>query len=100
MNVRFTQSGGFAGLVRECTIDTAAMEPDEAASFESLVRQAALSSSRQAVSRSARDLEEYEIAIDRDGQSVTVVLDQSTVPPEAKPLVGYLKKCARPGAAR
>jgi hypothetical protein len=100
MKLRFTQSGGFAGLIRQCTIDTETMKPDEAAALEGLVRQASLSASRQALSRSARDLEEYEIAIDRDGKSVTVVLDQSTLPAEAKPLVAYLKKSTRPGGAQ
>jgi hypothetical protein len=84
-------------VIHQCTLETATMKADEATALEGLVRQANLSSTRQ-LSTSGRDLEEYEIAIDDGGKSVTVVLDQSTLPADAKPLVGYLKKCARPGA--
>ena len=97
MKVEFTQSGGFAGLMRHCTLDTATMSPDEAAALESLVRQAKLSSSREHVSSSGRDLEEYQIAIHDGAKTVTVVHDQSTLTADGKALVGYLKKCARPG---
>ena len=97
MKVEFTQSGGFAGLMRHCTLDTATMSPDEAAALESLVRQAKLSSSREHLSSSGRDLEEYQIAIDDGAKTVTVVHDQSTLTADGKALVGYLKKCARPG---
>ena len=97
MKVELTQSGGFARLIRHCTLDTATMAPDEAAALESLVRQARLSSSREHVSSSGRDLEEYQIAIHEGGKAVTVVHDQSTLTADGKALVGYLKKCARPG---
>ena len=97
MRVRFTQSGGFAGTVRRCTLDTSTMDKDEAGALEALVRKAALSTSRHVLSASGRDLEEYEIALDDDGRSATVVYDQSTLPADAKALVGYLKKSARPG---
>jgi hypothetical protein len=97
MKVRFIQSGGFAGLIRHCTLDTDAMKPDEAATLESLVRQANLSPAGERVSTSGRDLEEFEISIDDAGTSTTVVHDQSTLSTGARALVGYLKKCARPG---
>jgi Emfourin len=97
MKVQFTQSGGFAGAIRHCTLETDTMKPDEAAALEALVRQANLSSSREHVTASGRDLEEYQISVDDGGKSLTVVHDQSTLPAAAKALVGYLKKCARPG---
>jgi hypothetical protein len=97
MKVQFTQSGGFAGSIRHCTLETNTMTPDEATALESLVRQAKLSSSREHVSASGRDLEEYQISIHDGAKTVTVTLDQSTLSADAKALVGYLKKCARPG---
>ncbi|MEO7272643.1 MAG: protealysin inhibitor emfourin [Vicinamibacterales bacterium] len=99
MKIAFTQSGGFAGAIRRCTLDTSTMPPDEAAVLEGLVRAATLASApAERRSATGRDLEEYEIALEEDGASTTVVRDASTLTPEAKALVGYLKKCARPGA--
>jgi len=104
MKVQFLQSGGFAGLIRHCTLDTRTMSADEAAALKRLVKEANLSApkaarsaTREAVSRSARDLEEYQISVDDGGKGLTVVHDQSTLPTEAKALIGYLKKCAKPG---
>ncbi len=97
MRVRFTQSGGFVGAIRQCTLETASMDKDEARTLEQLVRKADLSASRQGLSKSGRDFEEYEISVDNDGRSVTVVQDQSTLSPDAKALVAFLKKCAKPG---
>jgi hypothetical protein len=100
MKVQFLQSGGFAGLIRHCALDTKTMDADEAATLQRLVQEANLSApraTRHAVSRSARDLEEYQISVDDGGEGLTVVHDQSTLPAEAKALIGYLKKCAKPG---
>ena len=101
MKIAFTQSGGFAGAIRHCSLDTSTMSTDEARLLEGLV-QAARLKTRPAEQRSAagRDLEEYEIALEEDGASTTVIRDASTLTPEVKALVGYLKKCARPGAPR
>ena len=96
MRVHFTQSGGFGGLVRQCALDTSSMDATEAKALEALVKKADLSTPGAERSRSARDLEEYEISIDDGHGGVTVVRDQSTLTPEAKALVAYLKKCSKP----
>ncbi len=96
MRVQFTLSGGFAGSVRACALDTSSMDADEARALEALVKNADLSTPGDQRSATGRDLEEYEISIDDGHGSVTVVRDQSTLTAEAKPLVAYLKKCAKP----
>lgn len=99
MQITFTQSGGFAGAIRRCTLDTSTMPSDQAAVLQDLVRAARLTAEpAERRSTAGRDLEEYEIAVQEDGASTTVVRDASTLTPEGKALVGYLKKCARPGA--
>jgi len=100
MNVQFTVSGGYAGLIRQCRLDTTTMPPDEGARLEQLVRQSGVSGSAEKLSSSGRDLEEYEITIEDGPLKISLVLDSSTLPAAAKPLVGYLKKCARPAGAR
>ena len=96
MRVQFTQSGGITGRLRACTLETSSMDAAEAKALEELVCKADLSTSGEVLSRGGRDLEEYEIAIDDGHGRVTVVRDQSTLTPEAKALVAYLKKCAKP----
>jgi hypothetical protein len=96
VRVQFTQSGGFAGTVRQCTLDTSSMDSDEARALEALVKKADFSTPGEQRSPAGRDLEEYEITIDDGHGGVTVVRDQSTLTSEAKALVGYLKKCAKP----
>ena len=100
VKVTFAQSGGFAGLIRQCTLDTATMTPDEGRRLEQLVRQSGLSTAVEELSRGHRDLEQYEIQIDDGRRSISVVYDSATLPQSVKQLVGYLKKCARPAGAR
>ncbi len=100
MKVHFAQSGGFAGLIRQCTLDTATMTPDEGRRIEQLVQQSGLPTAAEELSRDDRDLEQYEIKIDDGRRSISVVYDSSTLPQAVKQLVGYLKKCARPASPR
>ena len=101
MRVQFTQSGGFVGAIRQCTLDTSSMDANEAVTLEVLVRTAdLLSKPGEQRSATGRDLEDYEICIDDGNGDVTVVRDQSTLTPEAKALVAYLKKCAKPAKLR
>ena len=93
MRISFTQSGGFAGLLKCCRIDTAALGPDERARVESLVVASGWTESWERFSE-GRDRFQYEIGIERD-TTVHVVCDDSCVPPEARPLVAYLKEHAQ-----
>lgn len=95
MKVRFLQSGGFVGIVKGCELDTASLAPDEVRELERLVGESGIAGSGIFLSDKARDLQQYEITIE-DGNSISVVLDDSSVPQAAKPLLGFLKKCARP----
>jgi len=89
MLISFTQSGGFAGLLKHCRVDTAALEPHERTRVEALVVAAGWEVSWEKFSE-GRDRFQYEIAIERE-TTVRVTCDDSCVPPEARPLVAYLK---------
>lgn len=95
MLIRFTLSGGFAGLVRRCELDTVAMPADERVHLEALVERAGLCESREHVSEQGRDLEMYEIAVEDRHVNVVFVCDSATLTQPVKPLVAYLKRCAR-----
>ena len=98
MIVRFTQSGGFAGLLKGCELDTKTLDPTQARTLEDLVKTSDLPASGEFLSKSSRDLRQYEISID-DGKSTTsVVYDEETIPQSAKPLISFLVRYSKPMA--
>jgi hypothetical protein len=64
MKVRFVQSGGYGGLVKELGLETANLAADEARTVEELVRNSGLSTSGAHFSASGRDLHQYDITIE------------------------------------
>ena len=96
MKVQFLQSGGFVGLVKGCEFDTAVIAPELTLELERLVSGSGISSSGEYVSDTGRDLQQYEITIEDENGKVSVMFDDLTIPQPAKPLVGFLKKHARP----
>jgi Emfourin len=99
MKIHFVQSGGVTGLIKECVLDTTTMGADERTRLEELVRESGLpqAKSGEALSDVGRDYEQYEITLEDGDRRVALVHDRSTLPQAIKPLVGFLKKCARPG---
>ena len=98
MKVSFVQSGGFVGTVKGCDLDTAALNPSEHQELERLVRGSGIARSGQFLSQTGRDLQQYDLVIEDGDRAVTVTFDDASVPRTAKPLLGYLKKHARPQA--
>jgi hypothetical protein len=96
MFIRFVQSGGVAGLIKESTLDTAGLAPDEARTVENLVHNSGLSASGVQHSPTARDLNQYDLTIEDGGRKIEATFDDSTLPPSARPLVAHLKRLARP----
>jgi len=96
MKIQFTQSGGFAGLIKQAHVDTDTLSADDSKQLAQLVQDSGLSDSHQKLSDQGRDLEQYEIHLDDGSRKTSVVFDAKTVPPSVKPLVGYLRKLARP----
>lgn len=97
MRITFTQSGGFAGLLRHCSLDATSLGPDERREVESLVRESGLTESWERFNAAARDLKQYEIGIDRDTGSVRICCDDHCLPIAARPLVAFLAARSRPG---
>jgi len=97
MRITFTQSGGFAGLVKSARLDAAALAAEERGRLEQLVHDSGLTDSWERFSDAARDLKQYEIVIDRDTGQVRVCCDDRCLPAAARPLVTFLMEQARPG---
>jgi len=98
MKVRFVQSGGYAGLLKGCELDTKTLAPEVAKELEQLVKASALPASGEFLSSSSRDLHQYELSVEDGPSKISLVFDDENIPQSAKPLIGYLKKCAKPRA--
>jgi hypothetical protein len=96
MKVQFVQSGGLLGAIKGCELETSQLAAEDAQELTRLVQASEITESAEALSNRGRDLQQYEIVIEEGPRRVSVVLDDATVPPSAKPLLGFLKKRARP----
>jgi hypothetical protein len=94
MKVSFRQSGGFAGLMLGCDLDTESLAAAEAEELLRLVRQAALENGTKTSSRGA-DLTRYEIVLTDNGRTIKVVFDDTTILDNARPLVEFLSRRSR-----
>jgi hypothetical protein len=90
MNISFRQSGGFAGLVLGCDLDTRSMARGDAEELQRLVRQAALENAGTKTSSTGADLTRYEIILTDNGRTTKVVFDDTTMPDNVRPLVEFL----------
>jgi hypothetical protein len=96
MRITFIQSGGFAGMLKGCTIEAADLAPEERQELESLVAASGLSESFEQFSSAGRDLRQYEIVIEQHATVHRIVCDDRSVPESARPLLAFLVARARP----
>jgi hypothetical protein len=98
MRIRFTQSGGFAGVVKSCTVDTALLSEADRRAVEDLVADSGLAASGERISSEGRDRRHYAITIDGLPETLELVCDDAGLPAAARPLVAFLAGRARPEA--
>lgn len=96
MQVRFRQSGGFAGLRRGCDLDTDTLPAEEAANLRSLVEQSGVLQAQSGRTAKARDLFNYEITIETSDGTHLVTFDDGSKPEGIEPLLEYLQNLSEP----
>ena len=98
MKVTFRQSGGYAGMIRGCELDTAAMEPAEAQRLQSLVNNSRiLELGLKGEGAPKRpDLINYKFTIATGGTVHEISLDDLSITPTILPLLEYLQSCSGP----
>ena len=94
MKVRFRQTGGFGGLVLGCDLDTSTLPPAEARELARLIKQANLEKTQTRRSDKARDLQQYEIAVDNE-ITAKASFDDMSVDAKLEPLLDFLRERAR-----
>ena len=87
MRITFVQSGGFVGAIKGRRIDTVALPPDQRGEIELLVMANGITESFTRRSESARDVRQYQIAIERDAAVLRVTCDDRCVPEAARPRI-------------
>lgn len=96
MKVCFVQSGGFAGAIRGCEVNTADLEAPDAEQLRRLVQESGLVKSHRWVSEQTRDARQYEITIEDERSGICVTFDDQNVPASARTLLGFLQQRAKP----
>jgi hypothetical protein len=96
MRITFMLSGGFAGAVRGCRIDTAGLAAADRVAIEGLVIASGFVASFERFAAAARDRKQYDLAIDRAEMFVRVSCDDASLPDPARPLVAELVKRSTP----
>src|SRR5262245_17750863 len=100
MKITYRQSGGYAGLTKQCELDTETMAPPDREALQALVEQAGPPESMTALSERARDVMEHDLRIERGGETSHLVVDDLSAPASLRPLLGYLQKRAKSAPGR
>lgn len=95
VKIRFRQSGGFAGQIEGCDLDTEQLSAAEGRELKRLVKQSGIRASFQRRTPQARDALVYELEIERDGAKIQARFDEPAVQPEQGPLLEFLLERAR-----
>lgn len=97
MKVCLVQSGGFAGAIKRCEVDTDTLDQPDAEQLQRLATDSGLNKSSTAFNDQARDLNQYEITIEDEAKAICLTFDEHNVPTSARQLLGFLKQRAKPG---
>ena len=100
LRIRYVKSGGFAGLIRGCTIDAAALAPAVAAVMKRLVKAALASgvgvAKAKAKTPGVADVPVHQLTIETDAGTVHLSFDDLALPKSLKPLVAFLTRRSKP----
>ncbi|HXV80618.1 MAG TPA: protealysin inhibitor emfourin, partial [Candidatus Binatia bacterium] len=86
----------FGGLVLGCDLDTSTLPKAEAQELARLIKQANLKKAQPKRSDKARDLQNYEIAVEGDDLTTKATLDDMSIDTKMEPLLDFLRDRARP----
>lgn len=93
--ISFRQSGGVAGLIRGCDVDSDELPQEQAAELAELLRQARLDSAER--SRPARpDALQFSYRITDESGQREVVLSGADLTPAIEALTQYLQRRSKP----
>ncbi|WP_193200084.1 protealysin inhibitor emfourin [Nostoc sp. MG11] len=94
MRISFERTGGFAGISKKKTFDTATLPPNEAQELPRLVEAADLFKLPERItSPSAQsDRFQYKLTVEDNGMQHTVTVSEAALPGTLRPLIEWLNK--------
>jgi len=97
MQIRYERSGGFTGVSQKYSVSDESLNEEERSRLAELVANAHFFDQPAEIRRTTpgADQYQYSIAIDSNGHSHEVNVDEGAVPAELKPLLGWLQSAAR-----
>ena len=102
MRIDFVRSGGFAGILLSARIDLEKLSPDESATLERLINEANFFDLPEQIKPASPmpDRFEYQVTVSSAQRTHTVMVSESLVTDQLRPLLEYLTDLARTGKYR
>jgi hypothetical protein len=94
MRISFERTGGFAGISKKKTFDTATLPPNEAQELLRLVEAADLFELPEQITsfNPQSDRFQYKVTVEDNGTQHTVTLSEVALPGTLRPLIEWLNK--------
>lgn len=94
MRISFERTGGFAGISRKKTVDTASIPANEADQLPSLVEAADFFNLPEKITASTTqpDRFQYKLTIEDEKREHTVTVSETALPGTLRPLIEWLQK--------
>ncbi|MFN6569337.1 hypothetical protein A6770_25895 [Nostoc minutum NIES-26] len=92
MRISFERTGGFAGISKKTTVDTATLPPKEAKELPQLVEVADLFKLPEQIvsSNPQNDRFQYKLTVEDNGKQHTVTVSEAALPGTLRPLIEWL----------
>jgi hypothetical protein len=97
MRISFQRTGGFAGITKNKTVDTATLSPNEADVLPRLVEAADLFKLPEQITSAnpQSDRFQYKLTVEDHGKQHTVTVSESAMPGTLRPLIEWLNQAAQ-----
>jgi len=96
MRISFERTGGFAGISKKTTVDTATLAPNEAQELLRLVEVADLFNLPERITspNPQSDRFQYRLTVEDNGRQHTVTVSEAALPGTLRPLIEWLNNAA------
>ncbi|OUL23652.1 hypothetical protein BV372_29710 [Nostoc sp. T09] len=97
MRISFERTGGFAGISKKTTVDTATLPPNEANELPRLVEAAGLFNLPEKITSPNPQVDrfQYKLTVEDQGKQHTVTVSEAALPGTLRPLIEWLNQVAR-----
>ncbi len=96
MRLKFVQSGGYAGLIKGCEIDTSTLKGSTVSSLHFLINIIRTNKKMNDIRSDIVDQFNYELEIVEGKKIFQITCNEESLPKELEPLITYLKKKSKP----